>query len=120
MPIDKGVCFCHFPSPSISSNFQERNKEAIRIPTIGDILVIMFLEILFFVVNSDMENDNFIDQWEDLLTWRGQMVQVETEKLPAVSGQISGLDADGSLIIRKEHGESVTVRFGDVRLRPLA
>jgi len=55
-----------------------------------------------------------------LLALRGETVQVETEKTPPVTGQISGLESDGSLKIRNEHGESVTVRFGDVRLRPLA
>jgi BirA family biotin operon repressor/biotin-[acetyl-CoA-carboxylase] ligase len=64
--------------------------------------------------------EEFIKQWEDLLALRGETVQVETEKAPRVTGQISGLAADGSLKIRNEHGEFVTVRFGDVRLRPLA
>jgi BirA family biotin operon repressor/biotin-[acetyl-CoA-carboxylase] ligase len=64
--------------------------------------------------------NEFLKQWEDLLALQGETVQVETEKNPRVTGQISGLDPDGSLKIRNEHGESVTVRFGDVRLRPLA
>jgi BirA family biotin operon repressor/biotin-[acetyl-CoA-carboxylase] ligase len=64
--------------------------------------------------------DEFLKQWEDLLALQGETVQVDTEKNPKVTGQISGLDTDGSLKIRNEHGEFVTVRFGDVRLRPLA
>jgi BirA family transcriptional regulator, biotin operon repressor / biotin---[acetyl-CoA-carboxylase] ligase len=64
--------------------------------------------------------DEFLKQWEDLLALRGEAVQVEMEKTPEVTGQISGLESDGSLVIRNEHGEFVTVRFGDVRLRPLA
>jgi BirA family biotin operon repressor/biotin-[acetyl-CoA-carboxylase] ligase len=67
-----------------------------------------------------MKTDGFISQWESLLALRGETVQVESEKTPAMFGQISGLNVDGSLKLRKEHGESVTVRFGDVRLRPLA
>ena len=63
--------------------------------------------------------EEFIKQWEDLLALRGEAVQVETEKAPQITGQISGLAPDGSLKIRNEHGEFVTVRFGDVRLRPL-
>ena len=51
---------------------------------------------------------------------QGETVQVETEKTARVTGKISGLEPDGSLKIRNEHGEFVTVRFGDVRLRPLA
>ena len=64
--------------------------------------------------------DEFLKEWENLLAFRGETVQVEMEKNPRVTGQISGLEPDGSLKIRNEHGESVTVRFGDVRLRPLA
>jgi len=71
-------------------------------------------------LRSALGSDEFIKRWESLLAMRGETVQVESEKTPAVSGQISGLDSDGSLMLRKEHGESVTVRFGDVRLRPLA
>jgi BirA family biotin operon repressor/biotin-[acetyl-CoA-carboxylase] ligase len=64
--------------------------------------------------------EEFISQWESLLALRGETVQVESEKAPATAGQISGLESDGSLRIQNEHGEFVTVRFGDVRLRPLA
>lgn len=64
--------------------------------------------------------DEFIVQWESLLALRGETVQVESEKTTTVAGQVSGLDSDGSLRLRNEHGEFVTVRFGDVRLRPLA
>jgi BirA family biotin operon repressor/biotin-[acetyl-CoA-carboxylase] ligase len=64
--------------------------------------------------------DEFLKQWEGLLALQGETVQVETEKNPRVTGQIGGLNPDGSLKIRNDHGEFVTVRFGDVRLRPLA
>jgi BirA family biotin operon repressor/biotin-[acetyl-CoA-carboxylase] ligase len=64
--------------------------------------------------------DEFVEQWQSLLAFREQPVQVETGGQPPIIGQLVGLDSDGSLRLRKEHGESVTVRFGDVRLRPLA
>ena len=64
--------------------------------------------------------DEFLKQWEDLLALQGETVQVETEKTPNITGQIMGLDSNGCLKLRNEHGEIVTVRFGDVRLRPLA
>jgi BirA family biotin operon repressor/biotin-[acetyl-CoA-carboxylase] ligase len=64
--------------------------------------------------------DEIIAQWEGLLALRDENVQVESEKNPPVTGQIYGLETDGSLCLRNEHGEFVTVRFGDVRLRPLA
>jgi BirA family biotin operon repressor/biotin-[acetyl-CoA-carboxylase] ligase len=64
--------------------------------------------------------DEFLKQWEELLALQGETVQVETEKTPNITGQIIGLDSNGCLKLRNEHGEFVTVRFGDVRLRPLA
>jgi biotin-(acetyl-CoA carboxylase) ligase len=65
-------------------------------------------------------SEELIAQWEGLLALRDENVQVESEKNPPVTGQIYGLETDGSLRLRNEHGEFVTVRFGDVRLRPLA
>ena len=35
-------------------------------------------------------------------------------------GELIGLNPDGSLVLRDENGKSVTVRFGEVHLRPLA
>lgn len=64
--------------------------------------------------------EELIAQWEGMLAMRDENVQVESEKNPPVTGQIYGLETDGSLRLRNEHGEFVTVRFGDVRLRPLA
>jgi len=62
----------------------------------------------------------FLAQWQDLLAFQGEPVQVETATHPPMTGQIIGLNPDGSLLLQNQHGESVTVRFGDVRLRPLA
>jgi BirA family biotin operon repressor/biotin-[acetyl-CoA-carboxylase] ligase len=67
-----------------------------------------------------MTTDEFLDQWQSLLAFQEQPVQVESADTPTVNGQLVGLDTDGSLRLRNEHGEFVTVRFGDVRLRPVA
>jgi BirA family transcriptional regulator, biotin operon repressor / biotin---[acetyl-CoA-carboxylase] ligase len=74
----------------------------------------------FITLRPQLGTDEFVKQWEDLLALRGETVQVEVDSTHKVTGQISGLASDGSLKIRNEHGEFVTVRFGDVRLRPLA
>lgn len=67
-----------------------------------------------------MGTSEFIAQWNSLLAFHGERVQVETGTTPAVMGHVSGLDSDGSLRLQNDHGESMTVRFGDVHLRPLA
>lgn len=100
-----------FPATSLEA---ELGHAPDRVEILRDILV-SFIEL-----RPQLGTDEFLKQWEDLLALRGTTVQVENAKAPEVTGQISGLDSDGSLKIRNEHGEFVTVRFGDVRLRPLA
>jgi biotin-(acetyl-CoA carboxylase) ligase len=67
-----------------------------------------------------MTTDEFVSQWQSLLAFQDKQVQIEQGNVPPLIGHISGLESDGSLRLLNEHGESVTVRFGDVRLRPLA
>jgi len=64
--------------------------------------------------------DELIGAWEQNLAFRGQQVQVTSRGGPAVSGEALGLESDGSLRLRDEHGNPMTVHFGDVRLRPAA
>ena len=62
----------------------------------------------------------FLKAWEKNLAYRGQQVQVEGRQAEPVIGELLGLESDGSLRLLDEHGKSVTVRFGEVHLRPLA
>jgi len=84
------------------------------------------VEILFDILSvligmrSQLGTDEFLNKWQGSLAFFGEQVQVEVGSEPPITGQISGLESDGSLRLLNEHGESVTVRFGDVRLRPLA
>lgn len=83
-------------------------------------------EFLFEILNSlikrrpQMENDDFISSWENLLAFRGDEVQVQSEEKVNIHGKLLGLEADGSLRILDAHGKTITIRFGDVSLRPLA
>jgi len=62
--------------------------------------------------------DSFIVSWETALAFRGEQVQVEEGNGNLVIGKLLGLESDGSLRLSDEQGNSITVRFGDVRLRP--
>jgi BirA family biotin operon repressor/biotin-[acetyl-CoA-carboxylase] ligase len=64
--------------------------------------------------------DSFIASWEKALAFRGEQVQVEEGNGNQVTGKLLGLESDGSLRLGDEQGKSITVRFGDVRLRPRA
>lgn len=63
--------------------------------------------------------DSFIASWEKALAFRGEQVQIESENGLPITGKLLGLESDGSLRVSQEDGKSITVRFGDVRLRPL-
>jgi BirA family biotin operon repressor/biotin-[acetyl-CoA-carboxylase] ligase len=64
-----------------------------------------------------MHSDSFMKSWEKLLAYYGKQVQVEMGGEQSVTGKIIGLESDGSLKLSDENGKTVTVRFGDVRLR---
>jgi BirA family biotin operon repressor/biotin-[acetyl-CoA-carboxylase] ligase len=65
-------------------------------------------------------SDSFISSWEKALAFRGEEVQVEQGDGSVLTGKILGLEPDGSLRLRDREGKSITVRFGDIRLRPRA
>jgi BirA family biotin operon repressor/biotin-[acetyl-CoA-carboxylase] ligase len=79
-------------------------------------------EILAKVVEwrPRLGTDIFLKAWEAKLAFRGQQVQVEGGSGKPVTGELLGLDPDGSLHLRNEQGKSVAVRIGEVHLRPLA
>jgi BirA family biotin operon repressor/biotin-[acetyl-CoA-carboxylase] ligase len=68
----------------------------------------------------NLGTDAFLESWEESLAYRGQQVHVEGRSEGPVIGEVLGLDTDGGLRLRDEHGKSVTVQFGEVHLRPLA
>lgn len=73
-----------------------------------------------------MGTDELMQAWEQGLAFRGEQVQayaggdIVPEGEAPVTGELIGLEADGSLRLRNAHDKSVIVRFGDVSLRPTA
>lgn len=61
----------------------------------------------------------FIQTWESSLAYRGEQVQVWIDKKTPVTGHLLGIEPDGSLRFRSPAGKPLTVRFGDVHLRPI-
>jgi BirA family biotin operon repressor/biotin-[acetyl-CoA-carboxylase] ligase len=83
-------------------------------------------EILFSVLNAfipwreRMATDELIHAWEEMLAFRGEQVQVLAGSESPITGELLGLESDGSLRLRDAHDKSVIIRFGDVSLRPSA
>lgn len=67
-----------------------------------------------------LRTDSFMKTWEKSLAYYGRQVRVDMGGEQTVTGTVVGLAADGSLKLLDENGESITVRFGDVRLRLFA
>ncbi|MFN8413069.1 MAG: biotin--[acetyl-CoA-carboxylase] ligase [Anaerolineales bacterium] len=79
-------------------------------------------EILKAFINhrSQIGTKSFISAWENLLAFRNDQVQIQSETEKPVYGQLLGLETDGSLRILDAHGKTISIRFGDVSLRALA
>jgi BirA family biotin operon repressor/biotin-[acetyl-CoA-carboxylase] ligase len=79
-------------------------------------------EILFEILSAFirwrecMGTDELIQSWEKLLAFRSEQVQVSGD-IP-ITGELLGLESDGSLRLCDVNGKSMIVRFGDVSLRP--
>ena len=74
----------------------------------------------FIALRSHMHTTSFMAAWEKSLAYSGREVQVELGNEQSVIGKVIGLSPDGSLRLLNAHGKTVTVRFGDVRLRLVA
>jgi BirA family biotin operon repressor/biotin-[acetyl-CoA-carboxylase] ligase len=83
-------------------------------------------EILFSILSAfirwreRMETDELVKTWEELLAFRGEQVQIHTGEDFPVTGELLGLESDGSLRLRDAHDKFIITRFGDVSLRPSA
>lgn len=71
----------------------------------------------FIARRPHIHTDAFMASWEKNLAYYGKDVRAEMGGDHAVTGRVIGLDSDGSLKVLDNHGRTVTVRFGDVRLR---
>ncbi len=69
-------------------------------------------------LRTHLGTDSFIASWEKVLAFRGEQVQIEEANGSFTAGKLLGLEPDGSLRLSDEQSNSITVRFGDVRLRP--
>jgi BirA family biotin operon repressor/biotin-[acetyl-CoA-carboxylase] ligase len=61
----------------------------------------------------------FLAAWEESLAYRGELVQVWSGAAAPLTGELLGLEPDGGLRLRSPAGKLFSVRFGEVRLRPV-
>jgi BirA family biotin operon repressor/biotin-[acetyl-CoA-carboxylase] ligase len=100
----------NFPATSIEA---EMGKSVDRLTLLRDILQ----ALLYW--RSLLAKDVFPNAWENYLAFRGEEVEIRAEGVPARTGQVEGLERDGSLRLRSRDGQVFTVQFGEVHLRPV-
>jgi BirA family biotin operon repressor/biotin-[acetyl-CoA-carboxylase] ligase len=67
-----------------------------------------------------IETDDFLAAWENQLAYKHQWIQVISGTNEPTRGELLGLESDGGLRLRGENGKELTIRYGDVSLRPTA
>ena len=79
-----------------------------------------------FSWRASLFDPSFFAGWQARLAFRDEWVRIEetiqaTSASPsgAVTGQVAGIDASGSLLLRTQAGETLAVSVGDVHLRLL-
>jgi len=106
-PVDQVL----FPATSLESELRHPVERA-------ELLRDILLRVLDWRPN--LGTDAFLDAWNESLAFRGQQVQVQIGSSEPIVGQLIGLETDGRLRLRDKYGKSVTVQFGEVRLRLVA
>lgn len=62
--------------------------------------------------------DEFIQDWEGYLAYRGCQVKVTRDNHPPLTGELIGLELNGKLQLRAKDGKMHELPFGEIRLRP--
>jgi BirA family transcriptional regulator, biotin operon repressor / biotin---[acetyl-CoA-carboxylase] ligase len=73
-----------------------------------------------FTWRSRLAEESFHHAWEERLAFREEWVRIEEagdEESGPISGQITGIDPKGNLLLRNSVGKTVAVVVGDVHLR---
>jgi len=59
----------------------------------------------------------FIEEWNRLLAFRGEWVQIKENGGASLTGQVMGVDREGNLLLHGKDGQQHTVVVGDLHLR---
>ena len=100
----------NFPATSIEA---EMGKSVERTALLKDILRSLV------IWRGQLTHEVFRVAWENLLAFRGEQVEIRAEGVPPRTGQVDGLEQDGSLRLRSKDGQVITVQFGEVHLSPV-
>jgi BirA family biotin operon repressor/biotin-[acetyl-CoA-carboxylase] ligase len=63
--------------------------------------------------------DIFLQEWGNRLAFRGEQVEIWADGQALRTGQVDGLEPDGSLRLLSPQGQAFAVQFGEVHLLPV-
>lgn len=69
---------------------------------------------------SQLGSAEFLATWQENLAFKGEQVSVEQAGQPPLSGELTGVDCKGNLLLRDASGATIIAEVGDVRLRSAA
>lgn len=98
-----------FPATSLEDVFKEQID---RLVLLHDLLACLI------EWRACIGKDEFIRAWESSLAYIGKQIQVRSGPDAPLTGQLLGLEPDGSLRLGSTDGHLLSVHFGDVHLRP--
>ncbi|MEZ0395640.1 MAG: biotin--[acetyl-CoA-carboxylase] ligase [Anaerolineales bacterium] len=99
-----------FPAACLES---ELGRALDRAALLGDILSALL------TWRSRLGTPAFLEAWESRLAFRGERVEVWADDQPVRIGRLAGLDSNGGLRLHLPGGETLTLPFGEVHLRPV-
>ena len=73
-----------------------------------------------FQLRPKLTTPEFIEHWQELLAFKGELVRVEISADEMTTGVLQGIDQQGNLILQCEDGRKETFCMGEVRLLPTA
>lgn len=97
-----------FPATSV--------EEAAKRTVDRETLLRSILQALF-AWRSQISSEGFHRAWEQRLAFQNEWVRIEEAGGEPITGQVVGIDTQGSLIIKNATGKTVAVAVGDVHLR---
>jgi BirA family biotin operon repressor/biotin-[acetyl-CoA-carboxylase] ligase len=97
-----------FPATSVET---ESGQRIDRVALLHDVLSSLI------AWRPKLGTDEFIKTWESLLAFRGKEIQLTKENEQPLSGELIGLEPDGSLQL-KVNNNFLTVQIGEIHLRP--
>lgn len=67
---------------------------------------------------NKLGENEFMLAWGEALAFHGEQVQIMDDQRKLLTGELKGLEPDGSLIIRTPDGKLQGIQFGEIHLRP--